>query len=158
MDIVNEAHQDLRIPLYAEQSFRCLEKTNSSHLLRNKNLLRTKTEFQQATRSSRLTQSCYKGQSTCATVLACPVTLSASLTPNSISVTSKPRPTKSLHFWQTHFNFDWTIPLWPYLLTFFNWFWNRPLIVCFQTWWFNTASANEFTIDWTVVQSLYVVF
>ena len=31
VDIVNEAHQHLRIPLYGEQSFRCLEKTNSTH-------------------------------------------------------------------------------------------------------------------------------
>jgi len=42
VDIVNEAHQDLRIPLYGEQSFRCLEKTNSTHfwkkeLIKNQN-------------------------------------------------------------------------------------------------------------------------
>lgn len=61
---------------------------------------------------------------------------------------------KPFHFWLSNFNSDKTISLSFLILK------QSILTICFQTWWFNTSSTNEFTIDWTVLQFLllYVVF
>ena len=65
------------------------------------------------------------------------------------------------HYWLNHSTFYEEISILTGPFHFHFSFWNRvywPFF--FQTWWFNTTSTIEFTIDWTVLHFLllYVVF
>ena len=79
-----------------------------------------KVEIQRATHRSRLRGNCYKWQSMCATVLAGPLTRSASLVPNYISVTSDPSHFSPIETISNHsFIFDLTIL--PLTIPFYHW-------------------------------------